>query len=241
MIGLSCGLPVHLGQHRVGLGFGEEAAALDRRQLRRIAEHQERHAERHQVAAELGVDHRAFVDDDERGLRRRRVVPQIEARDLLAALAGLVDQAVNGGGALAALAAHHQRRLAGEGREQHLAVDLLGEVAGQRGLAGAGIAEQAEGLRRAALPGLGLEPSRDRLERGILMGGEDGHGVGKPRFPTESSMRTKLEQGISRGDMAPNIPSREQSERVRNLGRRTGLQSAASSPFGQHHMRRKMT
>ena len=150
------GLPVHLGQHGVGLGLGEEAAALDRRQLRRIAEHQQRHAERHQVAAELGIDHRAFVDDDERGLRRRRVVPQIEARDLLAALAGLVDQAVNGGGALAALAAHHQRGLAGEGREQHLAVDRLGEVAGEGGLAGAGIAEQPEGLRRAALPGLAL-------------------------------------------------------------------------------------
>ena len=35
-----------------------------------------------------------------------------------------------------------QRRLAGEGREQHLAVDALGDVLGERGLAGAGIAEQ---------------------------------------------------------------------------------------------------
>jgi hypothetical protein len=33
-------LPVHLGQHGVRLGVGEEAAALDRRQLRRIAQHQ---------------------------------------------------------------------------------------------------------------------------------------------------------------------------------------------------------
>jgi hypothetical protein len=69
---------VHLGQHRVGLGLGEEAAALDRRQLRRIAQHQHRHAERHQVAPQLGVDHRAFVDHDQLGLRGRRVVPQFE-------------------------------------------------------------------------------------------------------------------------------------------------------------------
>ena len=33
-------LAVHFGQHRVGLAIGEEAAALDRRQLRGIAEHQ---------------------------------------------------------------------------------------------------------------------------------------------------------------------------------------------------------
>ena len=177
MIGLSSACRCTSVSIASGSALGEEAAALDRRQLRRIAEHQQRHAERHQVAAEFGVDHRAFVDDDQRGLRRRRVVPQIEARHLLAALARLVDQAVDGGGALAALAAHHQRGLAGEGREQHLAVDRLGEVAGERGLAGAGIAEQPEDLRRAALPGLGLEPGRDRLERGILMRGEDGHGL----------------------------------------------------------------
>ena len=87
------GLPVHLGEHHVGLGLGEKAAALDRRQLRRIAQHQQRHAERQQVAAELGVDHRAFVDDDQLGLGGRRLVPQIERGDFLAALARPVDQA----------------------------------------------------------------------------------------------------------------------------------------------------
>ena len=148
---------------------------MDRRQLRRIAQHQQRYPERHQVAAKFGIDHRAFVDDDERGLRRRRLVPEIEARDFLAAFAGLVDQAVNGGGAFAALAAHHQRGLAGEGGEQNLAVDRLGEVPRQRGLAGAGVAEQPEGLGRAALPGLGLKPGRDRLEGGVLMRSKDGH------------------------------------------------------------------
>src|SRR5664280_2843420 len=44
------GLPVHLGEHRVRLGLGEKSAALDRRQLRRVAQHQQRHAERQQVA-----------------------------------------------------------------------------------------------------------------------------------------------------------------------------------------------
>ena len=160
---------MHLGQHHVGLGLGEEAAALDRRQLRRIAEHQQRHAERHQVAAELGIDHRAFVDDDQLGLGGGRLVPQIEARHFLAALARAVDQAVDGRGAVAALAAHHQRRLAGEGGEHDLAVDALGEVAGERGLAGAGIAEQAEDLRRAVAAGLGLEPVGDGVERLVLM------------------------------------------------------------------------
>ena len=125
---IALGLPVHLGQHRVRLGLGEEAAALDRRQLRRIAQHQERHAERQQVAAQLGIDHRAFVDDDQLGLGGGRLVPQVEVRHFLAALSRAVDQAVDGGGAVAALAAHHARRLAGEGGELHLAVDMLGEM-----------------------------------------------------------------------------------------------------------------
>ena len=51
------GLPVHLGEHGIRLGFGEKSTALDRRQLRGIAEHQYRHAERQEVAAELGIDH----------------------------------------------------------------------------------------------------------------------------------------------------------------------------------------
>ena len=170
------GLPVHLGEHRVGLGLGEKAAALDRRQLRRVAEHQQRHAERQQVAAELGIDHRAFVDDDQLGLGGGRLVPQIEAGHFLAALARAVDQAVDGGGALAALAAHHRGRLAGEGGELHLAVGVLGEVAGERGLAGAGIAEQAEDLRRAVRAGLVLEPGGDGIEGGVLMRGKLRHG-----------------------------------------------------------------
>ena len=76
----------------------------------------------------------------------------------------------------AALAAHDQRGLAGEGREQHLAVDAFGDVPGERGLAGARIAEQAEDGGGVASAGLGLEPVRDRGERIVLMGRENRHG-----------------------------------------------------------------
>ena len=75
------------------------------------------------------------------------------------------------------LRAHHQRGLAGEGRELHLAVDMRREMARERGLAGARIAEQAEQLRRAALAGLVLEPAGDRLEGRVLMGREFGHEI----------------------------------------------------------------
>ena len=152
-------LPVHFGEHRVGLGLGEEAATLDRWQLRGVTKHQHRHAEGEQVAAELGVDHRALVDDDQLCLRGRRLVPQIEARDFLAALARAVDEAVDGRGIPAAFAAHHARGLAGEGGKLHLAVGLVGDVAGERGLAGAGIAEQTKDLRRAVRPGLDFSQS----------------------------------------------------------------------------------
>ena len=78
-----------------------------------------------------------------------------------------VDQRMDGARIGRALGAQHLRRLAGEGGELHLAVDMLGEIARQRRLAGAGIAEQPENLRPA-----GLQPSRDRLQRVILLGRE---------------------------------------------------------------------
>jgi hypothetical protein len=68
-----------------------------------------------------------------------------------------------------------QRRLAGESREFHLAVDAVRNVARQRGLAGAGIAEQAEDRRRAAFAGLCFQPIGDGLQRGILMRRKGGH------------------------------------------------------------------
>jgi hypothetical protein len=70
-----------------------------------------------------------------------------------------VDQAVDGGGAGATLAAHDTRGLAGEGREQDLAVDALGEVLGERRLARSGIAEEAEDRGAAARR---FEPIRGR-------------------------------------------------------------------------------
>ena len=160
---------MHFAQHNVGFGIGEEAAAADRRQLRWIAKHQQRHAERHQIAPELGIDHGALVDDDELRLGCGRGVPQFKVRGLLLAFKRLVDQAVYRGGAAAALAAHDLRGLAGEGCVKHLAVHRLGDMLGERGLAGTRIAEQAENLWRVAAARLGLEPVRDRLEGGILM------------------------------------------------------------------------
>ena len=82
--GIVAGLPVHLGEHCVRLGIGEEAAALDGRQLRRIAEHQQWHLKRHEVARKLGIDHGALVDDDELRVRCRRLVPKLEGGVLLA-------------------------------------------------------------------------------------------------------------------------------------------------------------
>ena len=58
-------LPMHFGQHDVGLLLGEIAAALDRRQLRGVAEHQHFIAEGQKIAAVFLVDHRTFVDDDQ--------------------------------------------------------------------------------------------------------------------------------------------------------------------------------
>ena len=83
---------------------------------------------------------------------------------------------MDGLGVLRAPRAQHLRRLAGEGCEQDLAIDMFGEMARQRGLARACIAEQAE-HRRAAF----LEPFRDRLQRGILLGGEL-HALGSSGF-----------------------------------------------------------
>ena len=139
-----------------------------------IAEHQDRRAERLQVAAELLVDHRAFVDDDELGARHRALAVERKGRrhrGLAGRLVGHrllaarpVDQRMDGARIDGALRAQHLRGLAGEGGELHLPVDMLGEIARQRRLAGAGIAEQPEHLRPP-----GLQPSRDRLQRVVLL------------------------------------------------------------------------
>ena len=69
------------------------------------------------------------------------------------------------------LARSTSARLSGEGPEGDLAVGVLGDLLGEGGLAGAGIAEQAEHLRLAA-----LQPGRDGLERRVLLRGP-GHGA----------------------------------------------------------------
>src|SRR5262249_59413939 len=103
----------------------------------------------------LGGNRRAFVDDDELGRGGGSLVPKFEARRLLAAVARLIDEAMDGRGAVAALVPHHTGGFAGEGREQDLAVDAVCEMFGQRRLADSGIAEQA-GYRRA--PTRSFEP-----------------------------------------------------------------------------------
>ena len=67
-----------------------------------------------------------------------------------------VDQAVDRARFLAALGTQNERSLAGERREGDAAVAILGDFLGERGLAGAGIAEEPEQLRLAA-----FQPFRD--------------------------------------------------------------------------------
>ena len=157
---------MNLGQHDIGLRLGEEAAALDRGKLGRIAQNQNLLAERQQVAAELLVDHGTFVDDDQAGGGGRRVLVQFEGRLFGFHLLWPVDHGMDGAGVRAAPGAHDQRRLSGEGAESGLAVDAFGEMTGERRLARAGIAEEAEDLRRLALG----KPRRDGFERAVLFG-----------------------------------------------------------------------
>ena len=76
------GLAVDLGQHHVGLGLGERALALDRRQLAGIAEHQDRLAEAEKVGRHLGPDHRDLVEHEQLASRDGRVRVEREARAL---------------------------------------------------------------------------------------------------------------------------------------------------------------
>ena len=161
-------LAMHFRQHRVGFGFREIAAALDRRQLRRIAQHERLLAEGEQVAAHLLVHHRTFVDDDEIGLGRRTVLVEHEGRRVALGVLRPVDHAVDRARVAAPLGAHHERGLAGECAERDLAVHMVREMARERRLARAREAEQAEDLR---LAGIG-KPARHLFESAILRRGE---------------------------------------------------------------------
>ncbi len=147
---------MHLGQHHVGRAFGKEPPALDGRQLRRIAKDQHRLAEGQKIAAEFRIDHRTFVDDDEARFRNGAVFVENEGRLLRIGRPQPVDQAVDRARFLAALGTQNERGLAGESREGDTAIAILGDFLGERGLAGARIAEQPKQLRLAA-----FQPCRD--------------------------------------------------------------------------------
>ena len=141
--------------------------------------------------AELRVDHRTFVDHDEPGLGGRPVGVEGEGRRAFRALARPVDERVDGRRAGAALRAHHQRRLAGEGGERRLAARAFGDVAGERRLADAGIAEQAEHLGLAL-----LEPPADLVDRRpparATIRGRSGATAGRRRGGLAASARRLL-------------------------------------------------
>ena len=155
---------MHLGQHHIGRAFGEKAAALHGRQLRRIAKHQHRLAERQKIAAEIRIDHRTFIDDNEARFRHGAVFVENERRLLRFGLARAVDQTVDRAGVTATLGPHDECRLARESREGNLAIDIGGDVLGERGLARSGIAKQPEQLRLAA-----FQPRGHGFQRRLLL------------------------------------------------------------------------
>ena len=120
-------LPMHLGQHGVGLGVGEEAAALNGRQLRRIAEHQHRHAKRHQVAASSAstIEHSSIT------MSLAFEAGASSHSSKLGVSSPLSRARRSGCGwwrRCSSPCCASPRRLAGKGREQHLAVDAFGDV-----------------------------------------------------------------------------------------------------------------
>ena len=136
-----------------------------------------------------------------------------EGRALLVDAARAVDQRMDGLRAGAALVAQHQRRLAGKGGEDDVAIDGLGDMARQRRLAGAGIAEQAKELRLA-----GLQPARDGAERGVLL-----------RRPVHRR-RTEHEHRAAKGTKsraAWQAPARPIAQAARS--RRTNIERLASA------------
>ncbi len=165
--GIARRLPVDFREHHVGLGLGEIAAALHGRQLRRIAEHENRPAEREKIAAQLLVHHRAFVDDDELRVRRVAVAVEHEGRLLAVDLLGPVDQRMDRARVGTAARLHDQRRLAGVGGEDDVALDAFRQMARQRRLARAGVAEETEHLPLAPAR---LQPTADLVERARLFG-----------------------------------------------------------------------
>ncbi len=157
-------MPVHLGQHHIGGAFGEKSAPLHGRQLRRVTEHQHRLAERQKIAAKIGIDHRTFIDDHEARFRHGTVFVENEGRLLCLGFARAVDQTVDRACIAATLGPHDERRLARESREGNPAIDIGGNVLGERRLARSRIAKQPEQLRLAA-----FQPRGHGFQRRLLL------------------------------------------------------------------------
>src|SRR5262245_4556418 len=126
--------------------------------------------------------------------------------------------------------------------EQNLAVDALGDVLGKRGLAGAGIAEQAEDRRTPARHS--LEPVRSRAQRGVLMRSEDGHGRSGGGFPDieqngNESQRDPRQRGAHSGLMPAcftTAPQRACSSRMK-APKSSGVPLLISAPWSARLLR----
>ena len=134
------GLPMDFGQHHVGRAFGE-GAALDRRELERIADAGVGLAERRRSRARSWstIEHSSMTMSPAREQGPSSLRVKVGAPS---ALARPVDQRMDRRRAGAALSAHHRRRLPGEGGERRLARRALGDIAGKGRLAHPGVAEQ---------------------------------------------------------------------------------------------------
>src|ERR1700727_3629591 len=148
-----------VGKHPARRALDEKATPLDGRQLEWVAEDQDRLAEREEVASQLRVDHRTFVDHDKPGVRGRTVGVESEIGRAFCALGRSVNERMNGCRARAALRSHHQRSLARKGGESRLAARAFGDVARKCRFADSGVAKDAKHL------GLALfEPPADLLD-----------------------------------------------------------------------------
>src|SRR3984957_2440470 len=157
-------LPMDVGQHDVRRALGEKAAPFDGRQLKWVAEDQDRLAEREEVASQLRVDHRTFVNHDKPGLRGRTIGVESEIGRAFCALGRSVNERMNGCRARTALRSHHQRSLARKGGESRLAARAFGDVARKGRFADSGVAKDAKHLGLAS-----FEPSADLVDRFRLL------------------------------------------------------------------------
>ena len=114
-------LPMHLGEHDIGLSLGKKAASLDGRQLRWISQHKNRLAKGEKIAPQSLINHRAFVYDDQARISSRAMFIDDKGRLFTIHLFGAIDQAVNGSGVCAAFGAQHKCSLARVSGEQNIA------------------------------------------------------------------------------------------------------------------------